>query len=171
MRRDLSAKVNVLADYELCFGNQFHIKNSRTGYNIKSSGFNVDGIVDQVYFGDLPGSNEKTGSIFLFKLNSLTEPVIVRNNVGSIDYERGEINLSPIKITNTVKMKNGLKIVEISAIPKSNDVIGKEDLYLQLDINNSILNMQIDDISSGANISGSTYTVTSSYTNGSLIRS
>ena len=171
MRRDLSAKVNVLADYELCFGNQFHIKNSRTGYNIKSSGFNVDGIVDQVYFGDLPGSNEKTGSIFLFKLNSLTEPIIVRNNVGSIDYERGEINLSPIKITNTVKMKNGLKIVEISAIPKSNDVIGKEDLYLQLDINNSILNMQIDDISSGANISGSTYTVTSSYTNGSLIRS
>ena len=171
MRRDLSAKVNVLADYELCFGNQFHIKNSRTGYNIKSSGFNVDGIVDQVYFGDLPGSNEKTGSIFLFKLNSLTEPVIVRNNVGSIDYERGEINLSPIKITNTVKTKNGLKIIEISTIPKSNDVIGKEDLYLQLDINNSILNMQIDDISSGANISGSTYTVTSSYTNGSLIRS
>ena len=171
MRRDLSAKVNVLADYELCFGNQFHIKNSRIGYNIKSSGFNVDGIVDQVYFGDLPGSNEKTGSIFLFKLNSLTEPVIVRNNVGSIDYERGEINLSPIKITNTVKIKNGLKIIEISTIPKSNDVIGKEDLYLQLDINNSILNMQIDDISSGANISGSTYTVTSSYTNGSLIRS
>jgi hypothetical protein len=171
MRRDLSAKVNVLADYELCFGNQFHIKNSRTGYNIKSSGFNVDGIVDQVYFGDLPGSNEKTGSIFLFKLNSLTEPVVVRNNVGSIDYERGEINLSPIKITNTVKTKNGLKIIEISAIPKSNDVIGKEDLYLQLDINNSILNMQIDDISSGANISGSTYTVTSSYTNGNLIRS
>ena len=171
MRRDLSAKVNVLADYELCFGNQFHIKNSRTGYNIKSSGFNVDGIVDQVYFGDLPGSNEKTGSIFLFKLNSLTEPVVVRNNVGSIDYERGEINLSPIKITNTVKTKNGLKIIEISTIPKSNDVIGKEDLYLQLDINNSILNMQIDDISSGANISGSTYTVTSSYTNGNLIRS
>jgi hypothetical protein len=171
MRRDLNAKVNILADYELCFGNQFHIKNSRIGYNIKSSGFNVDGIVDQVYFGDLPGSNEKTGSIFLFKLNSLTEPVIVRNNVGFIDYERGEINLSPIKITNTAKIKNGLKIIEISTIPKSNDVIGKEDLYLQLDINNSILNMQIDDISSGANISGSTYTVTSSYTNGSLIRS
>ena len=171
MRRDLNAKVNILADYELCFGNQFHIKNSRIGYNIKSSGFNVDGIVDQVYFGDLPGLNEKTGSIFLFKLNSLTEPVIVRNNVGFIDYERGEINLFPIKITNTAKIKNGLKIIEISTIPKSNDVIGKEDLYLQLDINNSILNMQIDDISSGANISGSTYTVTSSYTNGSLIRS
>jgi len=50
------------------------------------------------------------------------------------------------------------------------DVIGKEDLYLQLDINNSVLNMQTDDISSGANISGSTYTVTSSYTNGNLIR-
>lgn len=63
-----------------------------------------------------------------------------------------------------------MRIIEISAFPNSNDVIGKEDLYLQLDINNSVLNMQTDDISSGANISGSTYTVTSSYANGNLIR-
>ncbi len=170
IRRNLQAKINTLADYEICFGNAFHLKNTRSGYNIKSSGFNIDGIVDTVYMSDLPNADQKTGTIFLFKLISSTEPVIVRNNIGVINYERGEINLYPIKITNASKSKNGVKIIEISAIPKSNDVIGKEDLYLQLDINNSVLNMQSDDISSGANISGTTYTVTSSYTNGSLIR-
>jgi len=170
IRRNLQAKVNILADYEICFGNAFHLKNTKSGYNIKSSGFNVDGIVDTVYLGDLPNANQKTGAVFLFKLNSPTEPVVVRNNVGTIDYERGEVKLYPIKITNAAKSKDGVRIIEISASPNSNDVIGKEDLYLQLDINNSVLNMQTDDISSGANISGSTYTVTSSYTNGNLIR-
>jgi len=170
IRRNLQAKVNILSDYELCFGNGFHLKNTKSGFNIKTSGFNVDGIVDTVYIGDLPNSDQKTGALFLFKLNSPTEPVVVRNNVGTIDYERGEVRLYPIKITNAAKTKDGVKIVEISTSPNSNDVIGKEDLYLQLDINNSILNMQTDDISSGANISGSTYTVTSSYTNGNLIR-
>ena len=170
IRRNLQAKVNILADYELCFGNGFHLKNTKSGYNIKTSGFNVDGIVDTVYIGDLPNADQKTGALFLFKLNSPTEPVVVRNNVGTIDYERGEVRLYPIKITNAAKTKDGVRIVEISASPNSNDVIGKEDLYLQLDINNSVLNMQTDDISSGANISGSTYTVTSSYTNGNLIR-
>lgn len=170
IRRNLQAKVNYLADYEICFGNAFHLKNTKSGYNIKSSGFNVDGIVDTVYLGDLPNADQKTGAVFLFKLNSPTEPVVVRNNVGTIDYERGEVKLYPIKITNAAKSKDGVRIIEISASPNSNDVIGKEDLYLQLDINNSVLNMQTDDISSGANISGSTYTVTSSYTNGNLIR-
>jgi len=170
IRRNLQAKVNILADYELCFGNGFHLKNTKSGFNIKTSGFNVDGIVDTVYIGDLPNSDQKTGALFLFKLNSPTEPVVVRNNVGTIDYERGEVRLYPIKITNAAKTKDGVRIVEISTSPNSNDVIGKEDLYLQLDINNSVLNMQTDDISSGANISGSTYTVTSSYTNGNLIR-
>ena len=170
IRRNLQAKVNILADYELCFGNGFHLKNTKSGFNIKTSGFNVDGIVDTVYIADLPNSDQKTGALFLFKLNSPTEPVVVRNNVGTIDYERGEVRLYPIKITNAAKTKDGVRIVEISTSPNSNDVIGKEDLYLQLDINNSVLNMQTDDISSGANISGSTYTVTSSYTNGNLIR-
>ena len=170
MRRNMQAKVNVLADYELCFGNGFHLKNTKSGYNIKSSGFTVDGIVETVYISDLPNADQKTGSLFLFKLNSPTEPVVVRNNVGIVNYERGEINLYPIKVTNALKSKDGIKIIEVSASPNSNDVIGKEDLYLQLDINNSVLNMMTDDISSGANISGSTYTVTTSYTNGNLIR-
>jgi hypothetical protein len=170
IRRNLQSKINSLSDYEICFGNSFHLKSVSKGYNIKSSGFNIDGVVDTIYLSDLPNSDGKTGSIFLFKLASSTQPIIVRNNVGTIDYERGEIRLYPIKITNTLKSKDGVKIIEISAIPKSNDVIGKEDLYLQLDINNSVLNMQVDDIESGANISGSSYMVTSSYTNGSLIR-
>jgi hypothetical protein len=171
MRRDGKISTNQLTRYEICFGNQFHIRDLKNGYNIKTSGFNVDGISDTVYFSDIPNSDGKLGRIFLFTLKSPTEPIIVRDNIGSIDYEKGEILLNPINITKTSKTVSGVPIIEVSAIPQSNDVIGLQDLYLQLDINNSVLNMVSDEISSGTNISGSNYTVTSSYTNGALVRS
>ena len=171
MRRDLKTVLNKVTDYEICYGNAFHIKDLKNGYNIKSSGFTVSGITDTVYLADQPNNDGTLGSVFLFKLKSPTEPVIVQANVGTIDYVKGEIKLRGITVTNSSKVIDGIQVIQISTSPKSNDVIGKEDLYLQLDINNSVLNIADDSISSGADISGSFYTVTSSYTNGTYIRS
>jgi hypothetical protein len=170
IRRDLSAKLNQLAEYEICYGNAFHIKNI-SGYNIKSSGFTIDGVSGTLYLSDAPNPDMNTGTIFMFKLNSDTQPIIVRKSVGTIDYNKGEILLNPIKFLSTQKTILGQPIIEISAIPRSNDVIGLQDLYLQLDINNSVVNMVSDAISSGSDTSGSTYISTSSYSNGNLVRS
>jgi len=169
MRRDLRAEVNKFADYEICYGNEFYIKNM-AGYNIKSSGFKVAGINDTIYMTDLPDSNGLTGNIFFFKLQSSTQPIIVKKNAGKIDYVKGEITLYPVNISSTSKTSFSQPIIQISVIPKSNDAIGLQDLYLQLDINNSTLNMLSDEISSGSDLSGSSYKVTSSYTNGDLVR-
>jgi len=170
MRRDTKVAINQFADYEICFGNSFHIK-SMSGYNIKSSGFNISGVIDTVYLSDMPNADNKTGTIFFFKLKSPTEAIIVNKNAGIIDYDRGEIRLYPVNIIGTAKSLSSTPIIEVSAIPQSNDVIGLQDLYLQLDTSNSIVNMISDEISSGSNTSGSTYTVTSSYANGALVRS
>jgi hypothetical protein len=169
MRRDLRPKLNQFANYEICFGNSFHIKNIK-GYNIKTSGFKISNNSDVLYFSDVPNDNQLTGRIFLFKLLSETQPIVVNSNVGSIDYEKGEIILNSINIISTTKNSQGEPIIEVAAIPKSNDVIGLQDLYLQLDINNSSLNMLSDKISSGSDLSGTTYITTSSYTNGNLVR-
>jgi hypothetical protein len=169
MRRDLGAELNKFADYEICYGNQFHIKNMN-GYNIKSSGFKIAGINDTVYMSDLPDPDGLTGSIFFFKLQSATQTMVVRKNAGKIDYVKGEIRLFPVNISSTSKTSFAQPIIQISVVPKSNDVIGLQDLYLQLDINSSTLNMLSDEISSGSDLSGSSYKVTSSYTNGDLVR-
>lgn len=169
MRRDLRVEINKFAEYEICYGNQFQIL-KQNGFNIKSSGFNLAGISDVLYISDVPNPDLLTGKIFFFKLQSLTEPVIVKNNVGTVDYVKGEIKLNPVNIISTIKTSFNSPIIQISTVPKSNDVIGLQDLYLQLDINNSSLNMVSDEISSGSDISGSTYFVTSSYTNGEFIR-
>ena len=170
IRRDMRVRLSQLANYEICFGNEFYIKRL-DGYNIKSSGFRIFGVDDVVYLGDVPNQDQVTGEIFLFKLNSPTRPGIVRRSVGTINYEKGEILLDNINIVSTSKTVQRQPIIEISACPRSNDVIGLQDLYLQLNTSNSVLNMLSDEVASGADPSGTTYITTSSYTNGNLVRS
>tara|TARA_B100000902_G_scaffold9251_3_gene11543 strand:- start:865 stop:2973 length:2109 start_codon:yes stop_codon:yes gene_type:complete len=171
MRRDLRIAVNSFAEYAIGFGNAFHVKRA-SGYNIKSSAFKINGIDQTVYLSDLPNNDLKTGSLFFFTLPSLNSktPTIVRRNVGTIDYQAGIVILNPVNITDG-KEKDGQKIIEISTSPLSNDVIGLQDLYLQLDISNSAFDMIIDEISSGLDPSASSYIVSSSYDTGNLVRS
>ena len=170
MRRDLRVVLNSFAEYSIGFGNQFHI-NSMNGYNIKSTAFRVSGISEEVYISDIPDTNRSTGSIFMFTIPNISSvnPTIIKRGIGRIDYIKGIITLNPINITSA-KIKDGQSTIQISTTPQSNDVIGLQDLYLQLDINNSIFEMVIDEISSGLDPSASNYIVTSSYNNGNLVR-
>ena len=168
MRRDLEPVLNSFTEYEICYGNRFHVK-SELGYNIKSSGFRVSGISEIVYLGDKPNSDLRSGTIFLFKLNSPTEPVVLKTAIGTIDYIKGEIKLNPTNVISTA-ITRSVPLIEISTSPYSNDVLGYQDLYLQLDTSNTTVSTIPDNISSGNDVSGTNYIVSSSYTNGSLNR-
>jgi hypothetical protein len=172
IRRDLRIITNSFATYSIGFGNQFHISDLN-GYNIKSTAFRISGIQEDLYLSDIPNTDRETGFIFLFSLpnKTSTNPTIVRRNVGTINYKKGIININPLNITSTEKVINGQPTIQISTIPKSNDVIGLQDLYLQLDISSSLFEMIVDEISSGADPSASNYIVSSSYGNGNLVRS
>ena len=192
IRRDLKPVLNKFAQYELCFGNQFHIKPQ--GLNIKSSGFKISGESSTVYLRDTPDVNSgqtsitsssqagnvflnrpasistKTGVLSLFKIDDNGNVVTAAKNVGTVNYEKGEIILNTINITET-SLSSG--VIEIQAFPESNDIVGLRDLYLTLDINNSTINMLRDVIASGDEISGTRFIndfYTSSYSNGNLIR-
>ena len=165
MRRNLNALVNQFAQYELCFGNQFNVKPE--GLNIKSTGFKILGTIETVYFTDVPNADKLTGTISVVRKNASGETIVVVKSAGVVDYVHGEINLSTINIISTEKPNN---IVEIQAFPESNDVIGLQDLYLDFNIPSSQINMIKDTITSGEQISGVGFKVTSSYSNGELTR-
>ena len=176
MRRDLRPVLNSFAEYELCFGNRFYIKNhghgthgGQIGYNIKSSGFSVSGIVGTVYLADFPNSDLQTGVVNLIQLDSPTQARVVKSNCGMVDYIKGEVKLSPLMITSTT-MNEGFPLIQVSAVPYSNDVIGLQDLYIQLDMRYTTVTSKPDNISSGNDISGSNYIVSPSFANGSLVR-
>jgi len=168
IRRDLKASLNQFAQYELCFGNQFHV-NSK-GYNIKSTGFKVSGESDTVYLTDVPNPDHKTGIISVVKTLSDGTEKVISKSAGTVDYVKGEILLGTINITSTSKAND---IIEIQAYPESNDVIGLKDLYLSFDVSKSTINMVRDVIASGDEITGNVFTrdyYTSSYSNGNLAR-
>jgi len=168
IRRDLQPIFGAFATYEICFGNAFHIKKNNIaddrGYNIKSTGFTLKGVDGIVYLSDVPITEER-GSIFYFTLKD-NIPFIINNTAGTVYYKKGEIMLDTVNITSSVS-PNG---IEIQAIPESNDVIALKDIYLDLSIENLVVNMVEDKITSGENTSATEYIVTSSYTNGDYTR-
>ena len=168
MRRDLKPVFNSFAQYELCFGNQFHV--NKDGKNIKSTGFTISGRSDLLYFTDIPNPDLKTGQLAVIQLAEVEtdSSAVVLPSAGTVDYVKGEIIINTLNITSTTR---GSGLIEIQAFPESNDVIGLKDLYLQLDMSNTKINMVRDTISSGQQISGIGYRTTSSYSNGTIIRS
>jgi len=166
IRRNLNALINQFAQYELCFGNRFNVKPE--GLNIKSTGFRIQGQSDTVFITDTPNADKLTGVISIVKKDETTGTnIVVVKSAGTVDYVHGEVNLTTINIVSTDKPNN---IVEVQAFPDSNDVIGLQDLYLEFNIPNSTINMVKDTITSGEQISGVGYKVTSSYANGDLTR-
>ena len=168
IRRDLKPVFNASTQYELCFGNAFHVNPG--GKNIKSTGFTIAGNLNTLYFTDLPHSDGKTGDIAVVQLTKLSDeaPAVVLPSAGTVDYTKGEVMINTINITGTSRASG---IVEIMAYPESNDIIGLKDIYLQLDMSNTKINIVRDTISSGKQISGIGYKVTSSYNNGTITRS
>ncbi len=166
MRRNLNSILNTYAQYEICFGNQFH-KNLGT-YNIKSTGFKLADSIDTVYFVDVPSADSEMGVISIVKPTIDPDTYeVVKKSIGTVDYTKGEIMINTINIVAT-DLDDG--VIEIQAYPESNDIIGLKDLYLTFDTSKSTINMVKDTIASGEQISGVNYPVRSSYSNGSLTR-
>ena len=158
IRRNLVPLYNELATYEICYSNQFHA--DLEGFNVKSTGFKINGVSGDVYLTDFPYSNQKTGVIKFFTLSDLDEVVYINQNAGTIDYIKGEIVIFPTNIAST--SINGK--IEIQVIPESNDIIAKQNLYIVLDVSaNSKLNLIEDVVSSGSNRSGNSYMPPSSF--------
>jgi hypothetical protein len=175
IRRDLKALLNQFAQYELCFGNKFNINSA--GYNIKSTGFTINGFNDIAYITDVPnktasgsldGSN--MGTLSVITKNNRGEQRVIVKDAGVVDYMKGEVILNTINITSTVSENN---IIEVQAFPESNDVVGLKDLYLNFDVSKSTINTIKDVIASGEDVSGIVFQrdyYTSSYSNGDLER-
>ena len=157
IRRNLKAVLGQFAQYEVCFGNMFHTQES--SYNVVSTGFTIEGVTGTVYLADEVINREK-GRIFFFTYTEGSTPNIVKKNAGTVDYMTGEVLIDTVNILSTVIANN---VVEIQAIPHSNDIVGLRDLYVKFDMTNTTINMIQDLIASGENTSGSRFVHTHSY--------
>jgi hypothetical protein len=163
IRRNIGIIKNP-TNYEICFENRFNV--SPSGYNIRSTGFKIQGNSKTLYISDTPKSDLKTGTLFLFSIEN-NKVVIETTSVGTVDYMTGEIRIDNINVSST-SVEND--IIQIEATPYSNDIIARKSVYLKLDVGSSKISLVKDIISSGENSSGSRFNPESSYTTESKIR-
>ena len=98
MRRDLKALLNQFAQYELCFGNRFYI--NPAGYNIKSTGFTINGFSQIAYITDVPNKTisgtldgSLKGTLSVVTKNNQGQQVVLIKDAGIVDYMKGEVIL------------------------------------------------------------------------------
>ena len=156
LRRNQQPTFNAYVSYELCFGNTIFAP-LRSFYNIKSTGFKVDKYREVVYFADEAVSTS-TGDLWIFRMDGDTPEFLEK--VGTVDYQAGELFIDSLNITSSVLTSN---VIEVECLPSSFDILGKRNLFLDIAVDSSTVNMIKDDVSSGSDTSGVNFSVTPQY--------
>jgi len=164
IRRNLIASINQFTQYELCFLNAFYCKED--SFNIKSTGFTVSGVSGTCFFTDQKIDSEN-GKLILFQILTDNSIKVLSNSFGTVEYKKGEIIIDTVNVTSTVLTNN---IIEVEANPDSNDILARNELYLQFEVSKSNFFMRKDSIASGADTSGSRFNPQSSYQIGKRTR-
>ena len=155
MRKNITIDLNQRVNYKICYGNRINQQTS-TDPAIMSSGFKIVGDDINTYYLNDDGA----GTLRLYYVKGTGEFEYIDGLWGSIDYDMGEIVINDLIIQSTVVTNNTL---QIKAVPKSNDLVSLRETYITLGIDNSVITVVEDTISSGSNLSGTGVIPESSY--------
>jgi len=155
MRKNITVDLNQRVNYKICYGNRVNQQTS-TDPAIISSGFKIVGDDINTYYLNDDGA----GTLRLYYVKGTGEFEYIDGLWGSVDYDMGEIVINDLIIQSTVVANNTL---QIKAVPKSNDLVSLRETYITLGIDNSVITVVEDTISSGSNLSGTGVIPESSY--------
>ena len=155
MRKNITVDLNTRVNYKICYGNRINQQTS-TNPAVISSGFKIVGDDINTYYLNDDGS----GTLRLYYVKGTGEFEYVDGLWGTVDYDMGDIVINDLIIQSTVITNNTL---QIKATPKSNDLVSLRETYITMGIDNSVITVVEDTISSGSNISGTGVIPESSY--------
>ncbi len=149
LRKDVTALLNAPATYEICFDNA--LKLDRVQPVVSSTGFTlkIDGVEDKrTYYME----DDTKGVVYTYYYDNENNKVIGNKLFGTVDYETGEIKLGYIKgqditVVTTV-IPNG--IIRIKVVPRDNDIIAKNSVFMDFDVDNSDIEAIVDTKISGS---------------------
>jgi hypothetical protein len=128
MRKDFYPQLNSTFYYEICYQNAFD--KDCEGSVLSTTGFRVTEYPNfDVYLED------RDGLIVLYRLDAITgEKVVLDKEVGTIDYEKGELKMYDLTIIKGSYFDNR---ISVRVKPLYNDVQAFREVYLDVDIANS----------------------------------
>ena len=128
MRKDFYPSLNSTFYYEVCFQNAFD--EDCDDPVLSSTGFRVTEYPNfDVYVED------RNGKIILYRLDTVTgDKVVLDNDIGDIDYVRGELKMYNLTIIKGSFFDNR---ISVRVKPLSNDIKAMREVYLVVDVANS----------------------------------
>jgi len=128
MRKDFYPSLNSTFYYEVCFQNAFD--EDCDDPVLSSTGFRVTEYPNfDVYVED------RSGKIILYRLDTVTgEKVVLDNDIGDIDYVKGELKMYNLTIIKGSFFDNR---ISVRVKPLSNDIKAMREVYLDVDVANS----------------------------------
>lgn len=129
MRKDFYPQINNKSYYEICYQNEFAEYCGNPV--IRSTGFTISEFPNiTVYFED------NDGKILLYTLGALNEKVVLRDSIGKVDYEKGEIMIDNLTIIKGSFFDNK---IEVRVTPRNKDLNAIRNVYMDVDITKSTI--------------------------------
>ena len=155
MRKNVPISLNQRFNYKICFGNRINAQLDTP--TLETNGFKRADGGNRVYYLNDDG----LGTIRLYYVTTDGSKQYIGGNWGTIDYTMGEVTINDLVITEVVGSTDN--IIQFSVTPESNDIVSLRETYLTLGIDNLVVNVIDDEISSGSNTSGTGVVPESSY--------
>jgi hypothetical protein len=131
--------------------------NSASGGVIASTGFFVSGNTNEMFFDD-----DGAGNLRIYYSVSGVRTYF-SSTAGTIDYATGVLSVSPIFITTVSNVDGSVSsAIRFTAIPSSNDIVGKRNQILEIDTVNTTISANQDTIAVNSGGGSSTFTTTPS---------
>jgi len=164
MYKFITPTLNEGLKYTLNFSNAFF--NPHSGHNasaggiISSTGFKIN---DDLSLNEHFLDDDGAGNLRVYYLNG-TVRVYTSSSYGTVDYTTGKVVLTSAHITSISNVDGAASTrVRIFTLPNSNDIVPVRNQVLEIDVSNSSISADIDEIESGSSQAGTSYVTTSSY--------
>ena len=158
VRKTFTPTLSSSTKYDIYFRNAIYNPHSGHESVLSSTGFKISGNNNEMFLDD-----DGQGNVRLYYLVSGIKTV-QNATQGTIDYATGQITLNSLDVASISNIRGSASsVVEITVSPSSNDVVPVRDQILEIDIENSIVNVSEDTFVGGSSEAGVGYTTSSSY--------
>jgi len=158
IRKTFTPTLNSSTKYDVYFRNAIYNPHSGHESVLSSTGFKISGNTNEMFLDD-----DGMGNVRVYYLVSGIKTV-QNATQGTIDYSTGQVTLNSLSVASISDISGSATTnIEVTVSPKSNDVVPVRDQILEIDVANSIVNVNEDTFVGGSSEAGVGYTTSSSY--------
>ena len=158
IRKSFTPTLSSSTKYDVYFRNAIYNPHSGHEAVLSSTGFKISGNTNEMFLDD-----DGIGNVRVYYLVSGIKTV-QNATQGTIDYATGQITLNSLSVASISNIRSVASTkIEITVSPSSNDVVPVRDQILEIDVENSTVNVSEDTFVGGSAEAGVGYTTTSSY--------